>query len=51
MGSHQLAKFGGHRHCGSGDMFFVVKGQDSTCPRLDPPLLFISRAHAITVYL
>ena len=41
MVSHHPAKFGDHRHCGSGDtMFVVVEGQDSTCPRLDPPLLF-----------
>ena len=43
MVSHHPGKFGGHRHCGSGDkMFFVVEGQDSTCPRLDS---------VITVYL
>ena len=48
MVSHHTAKFGGHRHCGSGDMMFVVvEEQDSTCPRLDPPLLFISKAHGI----
>ena len=40
MVSHHHATFGGHRHCGSGDiMFVVVEEQDSTCPRLDPPLL------------
>ena len=34
-----------HRHCGSGDMVFVVvDGQGSTCPHLDPPFLFISKA-------
>ena len=27
MVSHHPAKFGCHRHCGSGDMFVVVKGQ------------------------
>ena len=33
MVSHQPARFGGHRRCGSGDMMFVVvEGQDSTCP-------------------
>ena len=49
MVSHQPAKFGGHRHCGIGDMMFVlVEGQDSTCPWLDPPLLFISKAHGMT---
>ena len=46
MVSHHLAKFGGHRHCGSGDvMFLVVEGQDSTCPCLNLPLLFISKAY------
>ena len=40
MVSQHTAKFGGARHCGSGDMmFFVVEGQHSTYPRLDPPLL------------
>ena len=43
MVSHGSAKFGGHRHCGSGDlMFLVVEGQDSSCPRLNSRLLFIS---------
>ena len=40
MVSHHHVTFGGHRHCGSGDiMFVVVEEQDSTYPRLDPPLL------------
>ena len=48
MAGHYLATFGGHRHCGSGDIIFVVvEEQDSTCPRLDPPLLFISKAHGM----
>ena len=43
MVSHYPAKSGGHKHCGIGDMMFVVvERQDSICPRLDPPLLFIS---------
>ena len=43
MVSHYPAKSGGHKHCGSGDMMFVVvERQDSICPRLDPSLLFIS---------
>ena len=46
MVSHHHAKFGSHRCCGIGEMMFlVVEGQDSTCPRMDPPLLFISKAH------
>ena len=48
MVSHHPGKFGGHRHFVSGDMMFVVvEGQDSTCPRLDPPLLFISKAYGM----
>ena len=40
------AKFDGCRHCGSEDMMFaVVEAQDSICPRLDPPLLFIAEAN------
>ena len=46
MISHHPAKFGGHRHYGSGDMMLVVvEGQDSTCSRLDLPLLFIFLRH------
>ena len=45
MVSHHSAKFGDHRHYVSKNiMFLVVEGQDSTCPRLDPLLLFISKA-------
>ena len=29
--SHQPAKFGGHRHCNSNDIFLVAEKQDSTC--------------------
>ena len=48
MVNYHPAKFDGHRLCGSGDMMFVVvEGQDSLCPRLDPPLLFISKAHGM----
>ena len=43
--SHHPVKFGGHRHCGSGDMMFlVVNEQDFTCLCLDHPLLFSSKA-------
>ena len=42
MVSYHPSKFGGHRHGGSGDMkFLVTEGQDSACPLLDPPLLFM----------
>ena len=47
MVSHHAGKFRGHRHCRSGDMFVVVEGKHFTCPRLDPPLLFISKAHGM----
>ena len=48
MVSHHPTKFGGHRHCGSGDMLFpVVEEQDSTFPRLNPPSLFLSKVHGM----
>ena len=38
--SYHPARFGGHRHCASGDLvFLVVEGQDSTCHRFNPSLL------------
>ena len=38
-------KFGSHRYGGIGDkMFLVVEEQHSICSRLNPPLLFISKA-------
>ena len=43
---HLPSKFGSHRDC-SGNMSFLVEGEDSTCPRLDPPLLYISKAHGM----
>ena len=44
MLSHHPAKFGGHRHCGSGDrMLLVVAEDDSRCYCFNPPLLFISK--------
>ena len=45
MVSHHPAKFGGHRHCGSEDIFLVIEGQDSRRSCLNPPLLFISKRH------
>ena len=29
------------------EVFLVVEGQDSTCTRLNSPLMFISKAHGI----
>ena len=37
---HHPAKFGDHKHCGSGGMFLVAEEQNSRCPRFNPPLLF-----------
>ena len=56
MVSYHPAKFGGHSHCGSGDMFSVAEEENSRCPpRFNPPLLFISKgnglkAHSISYY-
>ena len=41
MVHHHAATFGGHRHCGSGDiMLLVVEEENSRCSRFNPPLLF-----------
>ena len=46
--SHHPAKFGGARHCDSGDLIFLaIEEQAPTCSCLNPPLLFISNAHGI----
>ena len=40
------AMFSGHGHCGNGDVTFLeVEEQDFKCSRLNPPLLFIPKAH------
>ena len=40
--------FGDQRHWGTGDIIvFVVEDHGSTCPRLTPLLLFISKAHGV----
>ena len=49
MVSHHPAKSGGHRHCGSADMFLLFEEQDSTC-LLKPPSLFISNAHGMKAH-
>ena len=42
MVSHHSAKFGDHRHCGSGDiMFLIAEEQNSRCSCSNPPVLFI----------
>ena len=41
MVSHDPTKFGGHKHCGSGDIkFLVAKEENSRCSRFNPSLLF-----------
>ena len=50
MVSHHPAKFGGYRHCGSGDVFLVAEEEDSRCSRFNPPLLFISGGHGLKAY-
>ena len=60
MVSYHPAKFGDHRHCGSGDiMFLVAEEENSRRSRFNkpllfnPPLLFISKglkAHGISYY-
>ena len=48
MLSLNLVKFAGHRHCSSKDLMpLVVKRQDSRCPCLNPPLLFISEVQSM----
>ena len=51
MVSHPSAKFGGHRHFGSGDMFLVAEEKDYRCSRFNPPLLFISKGHGLKVHI
>ena len=56
MVSHYAAKFGGHRHCGSGDMFLVDEVENSRCCRFNlpllfnRPLLFISKGHGLKAH-
>ena len=41
MASHNPAMFCDHRHCGSGDIIFLVaKEENSRCSRFRQPLLF-----------
>ena len=50
MVSHHSAKFGDHRHCGSGDMFLVAEEENSRCSHFNLPLLFISKGHGLKAY-
>ena len=51
MVSHHPGKFGGHGHCGSGDMFLVNEQEDSRCSRFSSPLLFISIGHGLKAHI
>ena len=46
MVSPHSSKFGGHRHCGSGDIMFA-KEENSRCSHFKPPLLFIFKGHGL----
>ena len=50
MTSHHPAKFDGYRYCSEDIIFVVVEEQDSTCFRLNLPLLFISKVHSLKVH-
>ena len=50
MASHLPSKFGGHRHCGVEDIFLVVEEPDCTCSRLNPLLMFISKAPGLKAH-
>ena len=50
MVSHHPAMFGGHRYCGSGDMFVVAKEENSRCSRFNLPLLFIFKGHVLEAH-
>ena len=46
MVNEHPVKFGEHRHCGSGDIVFLMaEEQHSTFSTLNPPLVFICEAH------
>ena len=53
MISHHPAKFVDYRHCGSGDiMFLVTEKENSRClsSGFNPPLLFISKGHGLKAH-
>ena len=50
--NHHLTKLGGHRHSDSENMiFFEVEGQDSTYPRFNSSLLFVSKTAITLIYI
>ena len=46
-GKSPPCKFDSHKNCCRGDLFLVNERQDSSCPHLNPPSLFISKAHGM----
>ena len=51
MVSYHPVNFGGNEQCASGDiMFLVIEEEDSTCPRLNLSLLFISKGRGFKAY-
>ena len=40
MVSHHPARFGDHRHCGSGEIMSLVAEEENSCTHFNPPLLF-----------
>ena len=51
MGSYHPAKFGDHRHCGSGDiMFLVAEDENSRRSHFNPPLLFIFKGNRLKTH-
>ena len=51
MVSHHSAKFSDHRHCGTGDMIFLVaEEENSRCSRFNLSLLFVSKGHRLKAH-
>ena len=51
MVNHHPAEFGGHRHCASQDiMFLVAEEENSRCSCFNPPLLLISKTQGLKTH-
>ena len=51
MVSHHPAKFDGHRHCGSGDIIFLVAEEENSRYSLfNQPLLYSSNGHGLKAH-
>ena len=49
--SYHPVNFGGHKHCGSVDLIFlVVEWQNSTYPHFHPQLLHIPKGHVLKAH-